>query len=257
MCLVVFVCGGCGLGLPGFYPILIRVVANSAGPSALFRSSQREEDDDNNNKGKNKNEDNKDEEGDKEEDDKVKTPEQLFDLYLKSVGRGANFLLNIPPDRRGLIHEIDSASLVEFKKLREENFKTNIAKSGTGYFVPHNGTRPAPRLNDGNSRSSENIYIPHLNSVGVEFKAPRTINCIVLKEDLSKGQNCKNFSLLLMNKKHELLKEIKGTTIGNKRIITFPSTELSIIGLAVKDQKGITAISEIAAYRIDDRLIEK
>ncbi len=39
----------------------------------------------------------------KEEDDKVKTPEQLFELYLKSVGRGANLLLNIPPDRRGLI----------------------------------------------------------------------------------------------------------------------------------------------------------
>ncbi|HKP31605.1 MAG TPA: alpha-L-fucosidase, partial [Chitinophagaceae bacterium] len=41
----------------------------------------------------------------KEEDNKVKSPEELFDLYLKSVGRGANLLLNIPPDRRGLINE--------------------------------------------------------------------------------------------------------------------------------------------------------
>lgn len=39
------------------------------------------------------------------ENDKVKTGEQLFDLYLKSVGRGANLLLNVPPDSRGLIHE--------------------------------------------------------------------------------------------------------------------------------------------------------
>jgi alpha-L-fucosidase len=40
------------------------------------------------------------------EDDKVKTPEQLFDIYLSSVGRGANLILNIPPDRRGLINEL-------------------------------------------------------------------------------------------------------------------------------------------------------
>jgi alpha-L-fucosidase len=193
----------------------------------------------------------------KEEDGKVKTPELLFDLYLKSVGRGANFLLNIPPDRRGLINEIDSASLVAFKKLREESFKVNIAKAGTGYFIPHNGTRPAPHLNDGNNRSSEYIYITHLKSVGIEFKTPQTINCIVLKEDLSKGQSCKTFSLLLMNQKHELLREIKGTTIGNKRIITFPSTELSIIALAVNDQKSITAISEIETYLINDELIDK
>src|SRR3989337_353341 len=166
----------------------------------------------------------------KEEDDKVKTPEQLFDLYLKSVGRGANFLLNIPPDRRGLIHEIDSASLVEFKKLIDKSFEVNLASPASVEIISGESSRKTGKLNDGNSRSSENIYIPHLNSVGVELKAPRTINCIVLKEDLSKGQNCKNFSLLLMNKKHELLKEIKGTTIGNKRIITFPSPELSIIG---------------------------
>ena len=39
-----------------------------------------------------------------EEDGKVKTPEQLANIYFKSVGRGATMLLNIPPDRRGQIH---------------------------------------------------------------------------------------------------------------------------------------------------------
>jgi alpha-L-fucosidase len=52
-----------------------------------------------------------------EEDSKVKTGEQLFDLYLKSVGRGSNLLLNVPPDRRGLINEKDSAALMDFKKI--------------------------------------------------------------------------------------------------------------------------------------------
>jgi alpha-L-fucosidase len=53
------------------------------------------------------------------ENDKVKSPEILFDLYLKSVGRGANLLLNVPPDNRGLIHENDSASVMGFAALSQ------------------------------------------------------------------------------------------------------------------------------------------
>jgi len=79
-----------------------------------------------------------------QEDDKVKTPAQLFDLYLKSVGRGAHLLLNVPPDRRGLINEHDSISLVGFKKLRDESFGKNLAKQAKAYFIPHDGMRAAP-----------------------------------------------------------------------------------------------------------------
>lgn len=193
----------------------------------------------------------------KEEDDKVKTPEQLFDLYLKSVGRGANFLLNIPPDRRGLINEMDSASLVGFKKLRDENFKNNIAKLGTAYVNRHHNTQPSGLLNDGDNRTYEPIHIPHLESIGIQFNIPQTINCIVLREDISKGQACKSFTVTLVNQEHKAIKEIKGTTIGNKRIITFPSTEVSRISLSIHDQKADTPVGEIEAYLIEERLIEK
>jgi alpha-L-fucosidase len=37
-----------------------------------------------------------------EEDSLVKTPDQLWNIYLQSVGRGANLILNVPPDRQGL-----------------------------------------------------------------------------------------------------------------------------------------------------------
>jgi len=193
----------------------------------------------------------------KEEDEKVKTPAQLFELYLKSVGRGANLLLNVPPDRRGLINANDSAALMNFRKLRQESFSNNIAKTEKAYFVPHNGTRPAPKLNDGDNKTFETIYLPGLNSIGLEFKNPHKINCIVLKEYLVAGQHCKKFSLLLMNKKHEVVKKIEGTTIGHKRIITFPTAEAAIIGLTIDEQKNNTSISEIEAYLIDENLIEK
>jgi alpha-L-fucosidase len=57
------------------------------------------------------------------EDAKVKTPAKLLDLFYKSVGRGANLLLNLPPDRRGLIHENDVANLRAFRNALNVLFK--------------------------------------------------------------------------------------------------------------------------------------
>jgi alpha-L-fucosidase len=193
-----------------------------------------------------------------EEDGKVKSPETLFQLYLKSIGRGATLLLNVPPDRRGLFHASDSAAMVDFKQLREVNFRNNLARNSTGYFVPHNGTRPAPALHDSNGFTSETITLMHLQSMGLEFKRPEKINCVVLNEDLSNGQSCAQFSVFLMDKEHKLLKEIKGTTIGRKRIISFPAIEnVSYIGLGITEQKRPTVISEIGAYYIQESLIEQ
>ena len=61
------------------------------------------------------------------EDSLVKSPEKLFDIYLKSVGRGANLILNVPPDTRGLISSYDSAALMGFAKLRKESFQDLIS----------------------------------------------------------------------------------------------------------------------------------
>ena len=191
------------------------------------------------------------------ENDKVKTPEQLFDLYLKSVGRGANLLLNVPPDRRGLIHENDLAALMGFKKLRDDNFKNNIAKNGHGFFIPHNGFRSAPALNDGKTETTEAISIPHLQTLGLEFQKAARINCIVVRENLTQGQNCVLFTLNLVNGKQEILKEIKGTTIGRRRVITFPALSINKIILSVNQQKSATGIAEIEAYLVDENLIEK
>ncbi len=63
-----------------------------------------------------------------QENDRVKSPETLFDIYLKSVGRGGSFLLNVPPDRRGLLHENDVASLKAFGSMLRNTFAKNLAK---------------------------------------------------------------------------------------------------------------------------------
>ena len=61
------------------------------------------------------------------ENSRVKTPAQLIDLYYKSVGRGANLLLNVPPNRQGLLEQEDIASLKAFGDWRRKTFGANLA----------------------------------------------------------------------------------------------------------------------------------
>ena len=62
----------------------------------------------------------------KSEDKEVKGPEKLVDIYLHSVGMNAVLLLNIPPDRRGLIHKNDIRSLKGMRKILIKTFRNNL-----------------------------------------------------------------------------------------------------------------------------------
>ena len=191
----------------------------------------------------------------KEEDDKVKTAGQLFDLYLKSVGRGANFLLNIPPDRRGLIHEIDSASLVEFKRLREESFSNNIAIGSKSELHTGAGIFQRTNFTDGKTETYESLKKYPDDRLWIKFEQVKKINTIVLQEAIRLGQRVKSAKLELLNGS-QVVKEIDVTTIGRKRILTFPVQEVSAISLVVKESKEVPLITEIGVYLIDEKLVE-
>ncbi len=161
-----------------------------------------------------------------EEDEKIKTPEQLFQLYLKSVGRGANLLLNVPPDRRGLINEKDSAALIGFKKLRDQSFNK--------VFVQCNSA-----------------------SVVINFEELIKTNCIVLKESLNHGQKVNHFRVHLVANNNSS-EELEGTTIGSKRIITFPTRVLKRFYLVIDSYKmGLAPEVSVSEGLIPENLIEK
>lgn len=192
-----------------------------------------------------------------EEDSKVKSPEELFQLYLKSVGRGATLLLNVPPDRRGKFHANDSAALVGFRKLRQQSFKTNLLLHASTYYLQSGILKKAPAVTDGNAATTVTMQATEIHSAGAELKENKKVNCIVLREDLRNGQQCAEFKLLLFDKDDKLIKEIKGTTIGRKRILTFPAVNINAVELTILEQKGATKISEIEAYYTNDELIER
>lgn len=182
----------------------------------------------------------------KEEDDKVKTPEQLFDLYLKSVGRGATLLLNVPPDRRGLIHENDSAALVEFKNLRDRIFKTNLALKAEVTLLTGYTRKSAAAVNDQNENTFIEITDLKNESLHIHFKQPANIRTIVLKEFIKDGQSVKKFYVEVRSKDGQ--ERFEATTIGHKRIIDFPGREAEDIFIHFVESKRSVKLSGVEVY---------
>lgn len=188
------------------------------------------------------------------EDAKVKSQEQLFDLYLKSVGRGANLLLNVPPDERGLIHEKDVAALTGFKQLRDENFGDNLLRNANTYWE---FTDPAPsNLRFRSFDGGPEAYGINVQSFTVQMPEPTKMNCIVLREAIHLGQTVRHFKVVLYNG-NKVVKEIDGTTVGRKRIVTFPTVMATSFRVFLDDTKGNDNISGVAAYLIKEELVEK
>ena len=157
-----------------------------------------------------------------EEDKTVKSGKQLFELYLKNVGRGGNFLLNVPPNRQGLFSAADSTALMDFKKIKDAAFKNNLFKN-------------AKKLRTN-------------NSIEIHLKEAVEINAIQLMEAISLGQRVVKFEISGGNdvKKFETL--AKGTTIGHKRIITFPTQKLKYFRIYISESKATPMISEVSGY---------
>ena len=189
-----------------------------------------------------------------DEDDKIKSADELFKIYLRTVGRGANLLLNVPPDNRGMITAKDSAALMEFKKIRRENFAVNLLKKADSYYeFSQKDFKKAPlKIRDFDSTYA--YYGINLQNFIVHFQKPTTLNCIALREAIHLGQTIRKFRIVLYNGP-KVVSEINGTSIGHKRILTFPAVTVTSFRVYLEDAKGNDNISGIAAYLIDEKFI--
>jgi len=185
------------------------------------------------------------------EDAKVKTAEQLFEIYLTSVGRGSTLLLNIPPDQRGLFHPRDIESLKAYKKILDTEFAVNIAKNAS---VSVSSTR----LNAANysgqmiTDGDKNTYWTtdnDLNTGSFEIDLGKTkpVKYILLQEYIRLGQRVKAFSVDVW--KNDTWQNIaSATTIGYKRILRMEPVITSKIRININDSKACPLISNVEVY---------
>ena len=182
------------------------------------------------------------------EDEKVKTGQELMTLYTKSVGRGANFLLNVPPDTRGLIHEKDSAALMAFRQLREEFSRNNLALRKKVKVSDERAGYLPQALSDG-VRFSYWAPPDSITNCWVELdlEIPTTFNTIILEEYIELGQRIRSFTVEAWDGTQ--YREIsRGTTIGKKRILQFQTQMTAKIRVNITSSKASPVLSNIGLY---------
>lgn len=189
------------------------------------------------------------------ENSRVKSPKALFSIYLQSVGRGANLLLNVPPDRHGLIAPEDSAALIGFMKLREESFDDNLLRDADTYYQFSQRDLKQQSLQLRALDKAGTGYGVNLQNFIVRLPAPQKVNCIVLREAIHLGQSIRKFTIILYNGDQKA-GEIQGTSVGHKRILTFPTSTITSFKVILEDAEGHDNISGVAAYLLDESLLK-
>jgi alpha-L-fucosidase len=185
-----------------------------------------------------------------DQDSLVRSPENLMKLYYSSVGRNGNLLLNVPPDRRGLLHENDIKSLLAFRELLKKEFETDLAKGKKVIATSFRGKGyEALNVNDGNPETywTTNDF-QTTGDIIVSLGAETEVNRIVIQEYIKLGQRVQKFEVAAFsNGTWEPL--IDGTTIGHKVIRKFPVIKTYKIKVTISKSKSCPIISNIELYR--------
>lgn len=184
------------------------------------------------------------------DDELVKSPQKLLDIYFNSVGLNSVLLLNVPPTKKGLIHQNDIKSLNGFKYLLDETFKEN--------FVLNAQTKATNELTGNESKyivdtdpetywtTNEDISTA---SIEIKFSKGRSFNCVMLQENILKGQRIEKFRLDYWD--GQLWRTFaKATTIGYKRLLRFPEVYSDRIKIVIEQCRTNPTLSNIGIYKI-------
>jgi alpha-L-fucosidase len=189
------------------------------------------------------------------EDTQVKSLADLLEIYYQSVGHNCTLLLNLPPDRRGRIHEADVARLQELRVVLDETFARNLAQGGTAQGPARGGhPRYAPaHLLDGRDSTyfapDDTLRTP---SVTVDLGGPQTFDRASVQEYIALGQRVQAFRLeAQVAGQWQTL--ASGTTIGYKRLLRFAPVTASQVRLVIEQAVAAPALAELGLYKSSSR----
>ena len=158
------------------------------------------------------------------QDDEVRSLANLVDIYYTSVGRNSVLLLNIPPDRRGLIHETDASRIEALGNYLAKTFaESKIAERVRPWHAAA-----------GDSRE----YRVESGSI---------VNSLLIAEDIERGQRVERFTVeAYTNGRWHHIAE--GTTIGYKRLLRFSDCRAERIRVTINECRTTANISDVALY---------
>ena len=170
-----------------------------------------------------------------ENTDTIKSLGELMGIYDYSVGRGANLLLNIGPDRRGLLPEPDVKRLLEFGDEIRRCYGTPL------------------RFFDAVKEEEENKWSVTADRSVFEAEAHSCgkllVDTVIIEEDITDGQSIEEFRIyadLPVYKRQRCV--YVGYTVGHKAICHFPAFRTGKLTLEVLKANGEVKIKSIKAF---------
>ena len=171
-----------------------------------------------------------------ENEDTIKELDELLGIYEMSVGRGANLLLNIGPDRRGLLSEADTKRLLEFGAAIRERYGKALDFSE---MAPVDGTEDAYFIQTAD----------FTEKWGVKVTSP-LVNRVMLSEDLTEGESVRAFRIYahLPNYRPRRVCVYQGQSIGHKAICVFPTIRTAKLVVEIEDHDGTYRLLDMKAF---------
>lgn len=159
-----------------------------------------------------------------EQDGQVRSLANLVNIYYRSVGCNSVLLLNIPPDRRGLIHEIDVQRIKELSEYINKTFATNYVEKGNQEWAAQVG-----------------------ESKEYDVKSGAMVNTFLIQEDITKGQRVEDF-LVEVYSNGAWQYATEGTTIGYKRLLRFSDCQPEKVRVTIRGSRATANISNVGLY---------
>jgi alpha-L-fucosidase len=155
------------------------------------------------------------------EDSKVRSTENLLDLYRSSVGRNAGLLLNVPPNRDGLLSPSDAARLGEFGSALRDLYSNDLAAHAT--------------------------VVKSASGIQLTCRGSESFDLVVIQEDIEHGQSVAAHAVEVWD--DSAWKVIaEGTTVGYKRVHRFPAVVASRVRLVIRSALETPRISRFSLY---------
>jgi alpha-L-fucosidase len=185
------------------------------------------------------------------QDEQVKSLDHLMTIYLSSIGRNSNLLLNVPADRRGLIHENDVKRLAEFRAEVDRVFKKDLAKGGrvsADSVRGHEVRFASQNVIDGKSSTywAAPDNLKH-GIITVTLKKPALVGYVGLAEFIELGQRVRKFAVDVWVD-NSWKEAATGTTIGYNRIVPITPVTTDKVRIRLIEAKACPTMERVSVF---------
>ena len=147
------------------------------------------------------------------EDERVRSVDNLVNLYFSSVGRNGKLLLNVPPTRSGQLHTIDVARLTSFRERLDTLFARDVAS---------------------NARRTWRVTGPRSAELELDLGTSALVGVTRLQEDITKGQSVAKYTIF--GSADDAWRELaRGTTVGYTKLDRFAPTTIRRVKVVIED----------------------